>query len=292
MRARVLWMVTIAVAGCRDRPPHEPGRDAAIAPPSDGRVEPHAVPKRRIDAMRELSAGPGDRNKATALHQRALAAHANKDYPESERLWAAAARADPGWERPFYNLACSVALQGRADEALAYLELMLGRAIDYRRLRKLETDGDLASLRRRSELRKLIDAAAVVTLAGSYEFPRGDPPPDWVEPGAACFSFQLAGDGTFSLDCAAGFASSGEWAYGGGHIYYNIKTWRYMEEGAARQAVNDYGSRAIKRHEGGYVCFAAARTRATWPVARAIGARKSAGEGDLPVGCFERSPLR
>jgi formylglycine-generating enzyme required for sulfatase activity len=118
--------------------------DAAGSAPVDVAPRPAAL----IDQVRALPRTPGDRKQATALHRQAMQVHAAKDYDASERLWAEAARTDPSWAWPFYNLACAAAQQARPDAALAYLAMMRDRGPEPELLRRLETDGDLKAIRR------------------------------------------------------------------------------------------------------------------------------------------------
>jgi len=113
-----------------------------------------------IDEMRALPHTPGDRTKAMALHRQAMKVHEAKNYPASERLWAEAARTDPGWDWPYYNLACSTALQARAGEAIGYLEMVRDRKPDPEMLHRIESDGDLGSIRSRPEYEALVVAIA------------------------------------------------------------------------------------------------------------------------------------
>lgn len=125
------------------------------APAPAPAVKAERPPAALVDQVRALPRTAGDRKQAMALHSQAMKVHAAKDFEESERLWAEAARADPSWSWPLYNLACSAALQGRSAAALAYLEMMRDRAPEPDMLRRLETDADLASIRRRPEFEAL-----------------------------------------------------------------------------------------------------------------------------------------
>src|SRR6185503_19791358 len=89
-------------------------------------------------------------------------------YREAERQWADAARADPAWQGPFYNLACVAAIDGRLDDALGYLELMQKRGASWARLRRLETDPDLAALRARPDVAVWIEGFARPLFTGAW----------------------------------------------------------------------------------------------------------------------------
>jgi hypothetical protein len=124
----------------------------APAPPADAAARPLAL----VDEMRALADTSGDRTKAKELHRQALKVHATLKFAESERIWAEAARADPSWNVPFYNLACTSALQAHPLEAIAYLEMVRDRNPDREMLWRIEHDGELRSIRSRPEYEALV----------------------------------------------------------------------------------------------------------------------------------------
>jgi hypothetical protein len=126
--------------------------DANPAPAIDAPPQPLAL----VDEMRALPVTSGDRTKASAFHKQALKVHATHKYAESEQAWANAARADSSWTWPFYNLACTTAVQGRPLDALAYLEMMRDRNPDRQMLWRVEHDGELESIRSRPEYEALV----------------------------------------------------------------------------------------------------------------------------------------
>lgn len=128
--------------------------DASSAPaaPVDAAARPLAL----VDEMRALPRTSGDRTKATALHRQALKEHGAHKFAESERIWAEAARADPSWSVPFYNLACTTARQARPLDAIAYLELIRDRSPDRELLWRIEHDGELQPIRSRPEYEALV----------------------------------------------------------------------------------------------------------------------------------------
>lgn len=166
----VLWLLLLAAA-CRSSEPATPGAASgsavaggSAAAPAGGEagrasapvVDAAARPLALVDEMRALPRTPGDRAKATALHKQALKVHAILKYAESERAWAESARADPSWNVPFYNLACTSALQARPLDAIAYLEMVRDRDPDRDMLWRVEHDGELTSIRSRPEYEALV----------------------------------------------------------------------------------------------------------------------------------------
>src|SRR5262249_42239967 len=116
-------------------------------PPCD--VEPHETAVHRYDpaADRYLDGVPG-RVFAEQLHGRAMKALAARRAETAVQLWRDAATIDPTWSWPPYNLACQAALAGRSSDALAQLRLLVVRSPDLDLVHRLDTDPDLASLRK------------------------------------------------------------------------------------------------------------------------------------------------
>ncbi|MEM9490029.1 MAG: hypothetical protein AAGC55_12855, partial [Myxococcota bacterium] len=153
---------------------------------ADG-AAPRSAGASMVEELRVLGTESGDRVQARELHRRALKLHRRGAYREAEALWADAARADPAWERPFYNLACATALQGRTGDALAFLHMVARREIDYRRLRRLEQDEDLVSLRGRPELAQIREILAEQLLVGPHAAARPDIElPEGIRPAERC----------------------------------------------------------------------------------------------------------
>ncbi len=69
----------------------------------------------------------GNRNQSLILAKEALALHTKGDLKAAEARWLDAARADPSWWKPVYNLGCIRSLQRRPEEAVALLRLALER---------------------------------------------------------------------------------------------------------------------------------------------------------------------
>ncbi|TMQ12009.1 MAG: hypothetical protein E6J90_32940 [Deltaproteobacteria bacterium] len=127
-----------------------------------------ARPKRLLDELLGLPRNrPGNRDDAMAQHRRAMAEHAAAHFDTAEQLWAEAARTDPSWDWPFYNLACVASRMGRSDDALAYLDAVHTRKPAFEMLRRIETDHDLDAVRAHPELAALIKQIAEDLLVGS-----------------------------------------------------------------------------------------------------------------------------
>jgi tetratricopeptide (TPR) repeat protein len=216
----------------------------------------------------------GDREAATAHHQAALRLHSAGRYAEAETRWAEAARADPSWERPYYNLACATALQQRPDDAIAYLELMRDSELDFYRLRKLESDRDLDSLRALPAFAQVVHDVADALLTGTF-----------VRAGADCPTLELDVDGGFVQVCAQQ-RRVGEWAYADSVLYYHLSREERRDTDEARP-INDYRAVAIKRFTAGELCLGRARAKRKWPTARDIGAIRAARPSAVPSGCFQ-----
>jgi hypothetical protein len=119
--------------------------------------------------LQDLPTTAGDRRAAVRSHRMALTAHRAQQYGDAETHWAAAARLDPSWDGPFYNLACIASLEGRVDDAIAYLDLATRRGLLWSRLRGLSTDPDLLAVRGHPRLSAIIAAetARLCALPGA-----------------------------------------------------------------------------------------------------------------------------
>jgi serine/threonine protein kinase len=228
------------------------------------------VPVETFAEMRALPLTAGDRAAAVEVHRRALIAHRAQRYGDAEELWAEAARLDPSWEGPFYNLACIASLEGRVEDALVYLTLVQKRGISYSRLRKIETDPDLVAVRARPEVREIVDSAMRALLATTWTAATAA----GVQPAAAagCHVLTLRPDGTGVHECRERFVATGTWTYQDGALVFEVATT------ACRQApCPAEGPRraAIKRLVDGALCLA--------PVPDATHAA-------LPDGCYRRNP--
>jgi len=113
--------------------------------------------KNELKAMKKIS---GDRARAQKLHDMAMVAHKKNNFPESERLWHLAAKADPGWADTYFNLACSTAMQGKRDIAVEYLEI----ALDLDRNTVLpwaKNDSDMTNLKDNKKYQRLVGISAI-----------------------------------------------------------------------------------------------------------------------------------
>lgn len=216
-RVVVLWMqvglATLWACSEPKAPPEGSQQErATLAGPSPApsAASPLPVGTNKAAVLRdELLALPkdrgGDREAAKTLHRRAMTEHGRKDFTAAERTWAEAARTDPSWDWPFYNLACVAARVGRPDDAMAYLEAVRTRNPAADMIRRIATDHDFDALRRRPEftafLVRLTQQVAQVAAAQRYARAAGaaqqsragsaqskpleDQFPDRMEPGAA-----------------------------------------------------------------------------------------------------------
>jgi hypothetical protein len=185
--------------------------------------------------------------------------HAAKAYADSERLWAEAARKDPAWDWPFYNLACSTALQGRADDAIAYLEMVRDRKPDPGMLARIETDKDLKSIRTRPEVKALIAAIAdgILGRIGAPILNPEDYPPDWKDDrwtGTACVSLSFS-KGKYTYDCRACCSASGTYEYKNQRIYIHLTRASLAGPEPREIKVNDYSLYKFGRFAGDIICL-------------------------------------
>jgi len=268
------------------------GSDAASARPAP--PPPDARPASLLDELRALPRDrTGDRADAMARHKRAMTAHGARDFATAEQLWAEAARIDPAWDWPFYNLACVASRVGRIDDALAYLEAVHARKPGFDMLRRIETDHDLDAVRARPALAALIQQIAgdlLVGLRSSFSLPSGDSEKPPALPGApvsGCTSLELTRDGKYAFLCGAGFNVTGEWVYDGGLIFYQATSFSYSGPEPTAQVLNDQGAVAITYLANGYLCLGDAHPRKTWPTPRKLDRRVPSPEGAMPRGCLQ-----
>ncbi len=272
---------TDAPAGSNVESPDGPGLDAGVR----ASVRPMSL----LEEMQTLGTKSGNRRRSARLHSRALRLHKRGRYKEAETIWGDAARADPAWERPFYNLACTTALQGRAGDALAYLKMVAKREIDYKRLRKVETDSDLASLRDRPELAETIEILAEQLLVGSYG-PRDGQLFAGSTRAARCKTFTLDPHGKYAHGCPSKYATKGEWAYSGGILYLHIQSFQRdceSKDQCPQVQANAYDAFSITKLDDRDLCLERVSTKRQWPVEREIGTLVNAPRGTIGDGCYE-----
>jgi len=294
-------LVAIAVLACdspQDRPQpqasppggipvRDAGLDAASARPPD------AAPASLLDELRALPVDrAGNRPVAMALHKRALISHGAKDFAVAEATWADAARTDPSWDWPFYNLACVASRVGRVDDALAYLEAVHARKPRFEMLRRIEQDHDLDAVRARPELAGLIQRIASDLIVGSrtaFRAEDGAKLPDLPDQSVSgCTTLTFAGDGKYVFDCGAGFRVSGEWAYDSGLIFYHATSLVMSGNPGPDDrppVINDHGAVAITYLADGYLCLGKAHPRKPWPTPRNLGRLIPSSEGAMPIAC-------
>lgn len=108
-----------------------------------------------LKMLQKIHTGYGDREKAKSYYSEAMQFHMEKKYRDSERLWYMAAKTDPGWLDPFFQLACSTALQGKHDIALGYIEITLA-SDRLKWFKRITADTDLAGIRQNEKYTRLI----------------------------------------------------------------------------------------------------------------------------------------
>jgi len=292
-----IWVFVTALVACdkssdrprlQDPPSKEnrattAGSGGAIAQPPDAR------PPSLLDELRALpKERAGNRADAMALHKRAMVSHSAKDFAAAEKTWADAARTDPSWDWPFYNLACISSLTGRVDDALAYLEAVHARKASFEMLRRIEQDHDLDAVRARPEMAALIKQIANELLVGSrteFKAEEGQKLPDL--PGHSVpgsMTLELAADGKYDFDCSTGCRVSGEWAYENGLIFYHATSLSVGPD-PNPPVVNDYGAVTITYLADGYLCLGEAHPRKSWPTARKLGRLIPSSERAMPLAC-------
>lgn len=117
-----------------------------------------------LDELAKLDKISGNREKADILIKQGLDLHKNKNYEEAINLWYQAAKADPSWWKPYFNLACAEAQRGNIERSLEYLTI--ARSVDpsEQLIKIIKGDGDLNPIRNTKEYEKLINKAPVKKL--------------------------------------------------------------------------------------------------------------------------------
>ena len=103
----------------------------------------------------------GNRASAEKFAKKAMVFHRKKAYQQASELWLKAAKADPSWWKPIYNLGCAAALTGKKDEAISFLRLALKVEKAPKMIGYLRTDSDLKTIRSTQEFRKLLADVAL-----------------------------------------------------------------------------------------------------------------------------------
>ena len=92
---------------------------------------------------------PGDRDLATTHYEAAHKIHvAGEDLAQAKSLYLKAFEADPSWWRPLYQLGCVHSLLGETNQSLTFLKAALKADTNPELLRYLDTDTDLAAVRK------------------------------------------------------------------------------------------------------------------------------------------------
>jgi hypothetical protein len=108
---------------------------------------PVVYPGSVLSELRSLDKKKGSRKKAEALHRKALRNHKKKRYREAEKLWVDAAKSDPSWWKPYFNIACARTLSGRPADVPGFLRIALTLDRSSKVKRFIMTDGDLKKFR-------------------------------------------------------------------------------------------------------------------------------------------------
>jgi len=123
-------------------------RDIGPVGPEDGRGD-------YLADVQMLPVKPGNSAIAVNLHRRAMIEYRAKRYAPAEDLWLQAAKADPSWAKPIFNLACAAALQGKNELAVKFLEEALKRH-PFVVMAWMKTDSDLVSVRKTAFYTRLV----------------------------------------------------------------------------------------------------------------------------------------
>jgi tetratricopeptide (TPR) repeat protein len=104
--------------------------------------------------LKEIKKSPGNRSASETLNKKALDLHKKGKYDEAEQLWYESALADPGWAKPYFNLACVNALKGNSDRALDYLRISI--ELDNSFIPAAYNDPDLESIRTLTAFKQIL----------------------------------------------------------------------------------------------------------------------------------------
>ncbi len=109
-----------------------------------------------LKMLKRIYVGFGNREEAQKHYNQAMGSHKEKKYNDSEKFWYIAAKIDPSWVEPFFNLACATALQGKHEIAVEYVEI----ALSMDRIKVFpwaQNDKDLAGLRKNKKFIRLVE---------------------------------------------------------------------------------------------------------------------------------------
>lgn len=147
------------------------GKDAAM---SAGTADPAALAKEvGADAC-----GVTRKDLANALNDGGYERYKAKAYAEADRWWRAALVVRPSAVTPRYNLACGLALEGKAKDAVWAIQELAraaneGDASAVNSLEKAKSDADLVSIRDDEDFKKAIAVAS--SAGGVLVGPRKEP---------------------------------------------------------------------------------------------------------------------
>jgi hypothetical protein len=116
--------------------------------------------------VRIMGTKTGDAAESVKLHRLAIAEYRARRYSSAENLWFRAAKADPSWAKPVFNLACAASMQGKGELAVKYLEQALRRH-PFVVMAWMKSDPDLAPARKTASFARLLDEYRWESLAGS-----------------------------------------------------------------------------------------------------------------------------
>jgi len=131
-----------------------------------------ACTKSNYDVLNGLEKKPGDRARATELNKQALGHHQKKEYEKAEALWVDAAKADPSWWKPYYNLACVASLTEHPELSIRYLKLALRVDFDPALIRSMKSDSDLVNARKLPEFQTVIASTRILGNWGGIAMDR------------------------------------------------------------------------------------------------------------------------
>jgi tetratricopeptide (TPR) repeat protein len=109
----------------------------------------------KVITLKSLYYTKGDRAKATKLNKLGLSMYKKKNYQKAEEYWIKAAKADPSWWKPFFNMGCTAALKGNINESALFVELAIKRD-PQKATSSLKADSDLKALRKTARYKALI----------------------------------------------------------------------------------------------------------------------------------------
>ncbi len=119
-------------------------------------VDTHAKNKNgdSLQQLKGLVKTAGNRSVAQQLNKQGLAAHKKKDYKTAGMIWHNTAITDPSWVKPYFNLACANALDGKPGIAVEFVRLAL-EINPKKAMGWVLGDGDLVSIRKMKSFKEI-----------------------------------------------------------------------------------------------------------------------------------------